>query len=95
MSPIELKTVNPFFQGVWDRKKKFEIRLNDRDFQVGQVLMLKEYCPERKIFLGRWVLVQVKYVLTSDQFPQGLQPGYAAMSCQEVDRSSSELPDLF
>ena len=30
-----LKTINPYFQDVWDNKKTFEIRLNDRDFKVG------------------------------------------------------------
>lgn len=38
----ELKLVQPFFNDVFTGKKKFEIRKNDRDFKIGDELILKE-----------------------------------------------------
>lgn len=38
----ELKTDAPVFQAVHEGKKNFEIRKNDRNFQVGDELWLKE-----------------------------------------------------
>lgn len=39
----KLKTVPKHFQKVWDRKKLFEIRKNDRNFKKGDLLVLREY----------------------------------------------------
>lgn len=43
----ELKLHPAYFQRVADGTKTFEIRKNDRDFQVGDALLLKEYDPAR------------------------------------------------
>jgi len=39
----ELKTIQPYFDDVWCDRKTFEIRKNDRDFQINDLLVLKEY----------------------------------------------------
>ena len=39
----ELKTIQPYFEDVWCDRKTFEIRKNDRDFQINDLLVLKEY----------------------------------------------------
>lgn len=38
----ELKTDTAVFQQSWDGIKTFELRLNDRDFSVGDTLLLRE-----------------------------------------------------
>jgi hypothetical protein len=42
----KLKTLPSFFQAVAQNKKRFEIRKNDRDFQVGDYLILQEWDGE-------------------------------------------------
>lgn len=42
----ELKIWPQFYQAVADGSKTFEIRKNDRGFQKGDIVFLKEYDPE-------------------------------------------------
>lgn len=50
-----LKTMPEYFQAVIDGRKPFELRENDRDFKVGEKVILEEYlgrkavpeCPDR------------------------------------------------
>ena len=69
----ELKTVPPFFNLVESGVKKFEMRINDRDYQVGDVLHLREYVPQKNItaayYTGRECLVRVTYILTHGALP--------------------------
>lgn len=43
----ELKCRPEYFNRVCIGQKTFEVRKNDRNFQVGDVLILKEYSPEK------------------------------------------------
>ena len=73
---------------VWD-KKKFEVRKNDRDFQVGDILELEHYVPitehnrDLPISANKWViLAKVTYVLPGGQF--GIEPGYCVMGIEMI-----------
>ena len=48
MKTHKLKTWDGFFHEVWDGKKRFELRNNDRNFQVGDTVYLQEYYVSRK-----------------------------------------------
>lgn len=41
----KLKTWPDYFQAVWEGRKKFDLRRDDRDYQVGDMLLLREYDP--------------------------------------------------
>ena len=45
-----LKTWPQFYKEVEAGNKTFELRKNDRDYKVGDVLVLQEYNPDKKGF---------------------------------------------
>jgi hypothetical protein len=69
----ELKTWPDFFQHILDGVKPFELRKDDRDFQAGDALLLREYDPKLKEYTGRQTRRFVTYKLVeweglSDEF---------------------------
>ncbi len=40
-----LKTHSLPFQAVWDGRKLYEVRVNDRDYKIGEHVVLREYTP--------------------------------------------------
>ena len=64
----QLKTENPSFQMIWEKKKLFEIRENDRNFQPGDGLLLQEYNPLTKQYLKRDILCRIRYVLSNSKY---------------------------
>lgn len=72
-----LKTVNPWFQLVWQGKKNFEVRFNDRDFQRGDQLVLCEYVVGAG-FTGLEVYATIGEVFDGREFP-GIVAGYVVL----------------
>lgn len=70
----ELKIAPEYFEAVAKGAKQFELRKDDRNFQVGDFVMLKEY--DNGAYTGRWLgYLLISYVLRD--CPQyGLQDGY-------------------
>ncbi|MBN3945059.1 MAG: DUF3850 domain-containing protein [Nostoc sp. NMS7] len=65
MSTHNLKTWMPFYQDVIDGRKTFELRKNDRNYQVGDILNLIEVDPSNKLTpTGRQANKEVIYLLT-------------------------------
>lgn len=62
MTTHELKTWPGAFQAILDGKKTYEIRVNDRDFQVGDNLHLREFDAEAGAYSGRELTVRVTYM---------------------------------
>lgn len=83
MTQHDFKIDNPYFDAVANRIKTFEIRRNDRQYKVGDTLVLREYGPPGleavPSYTGRVCTVAVIYILTSEDFPSGLRTGYAVM----------------
>ncbi len=71
-----LNVAPEYFDALIEGRKTFEIRLNDRDFQVGDVLVLKKH-SESGVFSPPFFRRTVSYVLT-DEFA-GLTMGYVCM----------------
>lgn len=71
-----LKTWPEFFEVV-GRSKTFEVRKNDRDFKVGDILWLQEW-SEKEGYTGRDRKFTITYLLEGGQF--GIEKGYCVMS---------------
>lgn len=59
---IELKTWPVAFDAVWDGLKPYEIRVNDRDYQVGDQLILRKFDPADQFYNGQQVHCVVTYM---------------------------------
>lgn len=78
----ELKTLRPYFQAIVDFRKTFELRRNDRDFQEGDYLHLREWDTNEGGYTGRTVARRVVYVLKNSATAPftGLQEGHVVMA---------------
>lgn len=63
----ELKTLPKFFGAQLKGIKKFEVRYNDRDYRVGDILVLQEYSPERG-YTGKYLHVEITYILNDSDY---------------------------
>lgn len=64
----ELKTWPHYFFGLYARTKNFEVRRNDRDFQVNDLLLLEEYLPDKKRYTGNHILAKITYIMIDPEF---------------------------
>lgn len=73
----DLKIEKKYFNDVVTERKKFEVRKNDRDYQVNDILSLNEYDKDKKIYAGRHISAKVLYILDDSTF---LKEGYVVLS---------------
>lgn len=87
MAEHVLKTLPPYFDATARGDKPFDVRRDDRGFQKGDTLRLREFLPrppgltsyerERNSFTGREIICDVLWILTGGQF--GIEPGFVVM----------------
>lgn len=53
MSEHLLKVIPPYFDALADGRKTFEVRKNDRAYQAGDVLLLREWHPNQTSSIKR------------------------------------------
>lgn len=63
-----LKTVEPHFTDVVVGRKGFEVRINDRDYRVDDVLILEEWLPKQACYTGSFAIRRVTYMLVGGDF---------------------------
>lgn len=91
----DLKCWTAYFEAVDDGRKNFEIRRDDRGYQKGDVLRIREWDDKpspvatgsnhtrSRGYTGNETYALVRYVLTGGQF--GLEPGYVAMALEAIE----------
>ena len=62
----ELKIDNIYFEDILNNSKKFEIRNNDRNFSVGDTVILKEIDSKRN-YTDRELSVNIIYITDYEQ----------------------------
>lgn len=75
---VKCETV--FFEDVVNDYKTFEVRKNDRDYQAGDDIVLREWDKELQEFTGREDRVTIIYLL--EDYP-GIEAGYCILG---IDR---------
>lgn len=80
----ELKSWIRFFEKVITGEKTFEVRINDRNFQIGDELNLREYNEKTNQYTGRNAFFRVPYILGADMHcavsPVAINKPYVIMS---------------
>lgn len=90
MTTHELKINECYFNHILEGKKTCEIRFNDRDYQVGDIIRFKylwkyEERPSEAQFDGDCYLSDVNFIITHVlHFPEGLKEGFVALSIKKL-----------
>lgn len=79
MAEHVLKTWPRYYDAIEAGLKPFEVRLNDRDYAVGDTLRLQYFNPhsDGDAHNGEEIRQLVTYLLPGGQF--GIEPGYVVM----------------
>lgn len=80
----KLKTLPKYFKAQILGNKQFEVRKNDRDFHVGDVLILEEWDNK---YTGSVLYVRVTYVLRDFE---GLRDGYVVLGTEALTKEEIE-----
>jgi hypothetical protein len=89
MNIHKLKLHKDLFNDTCSGIKRFEIRKDDRGFQVGDVLILEVWDEDANKYTGDWVKVFVTYILRDTQY--GMSPDHVIMSTKILSTGLREL----
>lgn len=92
----ELKTWPEYYKEIVAGRKTFEVRKNDREYKVGDILHLREwepgnlepkegtmiYIPIAPHYTGSELLAKVEYILSGGKW--GIEEGYCVMSIKVI-----------
>lgn len=77
----EIKLACGFIESIIIGKKLFEVRKDDRQYEVGNRIKMKEWDNTNKVFTGKWVIVEILFILRGEEgVMYGLQEGYCCWS---------------
>lgn len=76
-----LKVQEKYWGALWHNCKRCEIRKHDRDYKVGDYIVIESPKDPTK---EREFIARITHILTDSDFPDGLKPGYSALSISRV-----------
>ncbi|MDW5300680.1 MAG: DUF3850 domain-containing protein [Sedimentibacter sp.] len=62
----ELKILPEYYDLIEKKIKNFEVRYNDRNFNIGDILYLEEF--NLNGYTGRKLIREIKYILNDDNY---------------------------
>lgn len=93
----ELKILPEYFEAVFKGDKTFEIRKDDRGFEVGDILILKEFQEgfldhtkgepieiEKRGYTGRTIEKEVCYIFKGGIPEMGLRKGFSILALKDI-----------
>ena len=78
-----LKQEVQFFEDVINGRKLFEVRKNDRNYKVMDLIALNEWDPDKNLYTGRSCLVYIDYILDDEVYVKEghiVKEGYIVMT---------------
>ncbi len=69
MAYHQIKIQTKYLDEVLAGRKQFEIRYNDRDYRVGDIVTMTEFDPEKEIKKPRSFIGEIKYLTDFAQKP--------------------------
>ncbi len=79
----DLKTYTKYFNQLQQGEKTFELRKDDRDYKVDDIITLSDYCPLKDEYLGRCLSYRIIGILSNcEEF--GLMKGYCILSIKII-----------
>lgn len=66
-------------------EKTFTVRKNDRDYEVGEIIRKMGYTP-LKGYTGEYADFLITYILTHDDFPDGIKKGYVVCGIKLISK---------
>jgi hypothetical protein len=87
----QLKSWPEPFAATWSGKKQYDVRTADRDFRVGDYLLLQEYVPESTSpYTGRCMVALITYITPPEHW--GLPSDLCVLGIEVVDRQEPSAP---
>jgi len=78
----ELKTWKQYYRDVFRGVKNFEVRKDDRDYKVGDTLLLREYDQVREELTGNKLTRKITYKLVGGQW--GIEKGFCVLGIENL-----------
>ena len=91
---FELKSWPNFFNKIITGQKTHELRRSDdREFLIGDQLLLKEFDPKNQTYTGREAVVEITYI-TAALSPcaystEALKPGFCILSIKLIQKPAN------
>lgn len=84
-----LKVQTQFWADLWEFRTTAQLRQDDRQYRVGDVLLLREYNPQFG-YTGMNCKRRVTHILRHEDVPYGVRRGWCILSTAKIDTRSSE-----
>ena len=79
----KLKVWSEYMDDLLNGNKTFEVRFNDRNYQIGDMLRLSEYDNKNEIYLKRVLLVKITYILDNSIF-DAVKDGFIIIGFKKI-----------
>jgi hypothetical protein len=90
MRAHKLKIWPEHFRAVRLGNKKCELRRADRDFRVGDSLMLVEFDPREDRLTGAYQCCEITHITKGEDVPRALLDGFVILSIDHVSKIEEE-----
>lgn len=79
-----LKIQSKYYYSILLGDKTFEVRKLDRDYKIGDVIQFNVIQQDGTTETPPY-LYRIRYILTHDDFPDGIQEGYGVLGIKQIE----------